>query len=227
MSQSRVIFGRLRQLTAGFIGIVCLSGIAGAAEPKLVLHASRASMSEPCQAGISRCNQAVVTGSLYTPSGAGTYYVYLMATQFDGAEGVRSIQAGIDYDAVTGSGVDIFAWNHCADSEQPGTGWYQEAKSVNRLTWNVEQCPSDTLVVGGFFYLTSYTASFLTVSPFGAEPAAVQSCLGNTVMLPPTALGYVGFGNFPGCNPCLTSCNTVAVLPTTWSRIKNITGPRR
>jgi hypothetical protein len=227
MERHRVTFRRLRNLALAFPVVACLSGTARAAEPKLVLHASRASMSEPCQPGISRCEEAVVTGSLYSPTGTGNYFVYLMASQFDATEGIRSIQTGIDYDAVTGSGVDIFSWNHCSDSEQPASGWYQEAKSANRLTWNVERCPSDTLVVGGFFYMTCYTSSFLTVSPFGNDPAAIQTCLGNNMLLPPTALGYVGFGTVPGCNPCLAACNTVPVLPTTWSRLKSIPGPGR
>lgn len=217
-----MISRQVRELALAFIVLACLPGAAGAAEPKLILHANRASMSEPCAPGITRCEQAVVMGSLYSPSGAGSYYVYLMATQFDEAEGIRSIQTGIDYEAVTGSGVDIFSWNHCSDSEQPESGWYREAKSVNRLIWNAERCPADTLVVGGYFYLTSYTSSFLTLSPFGQEPAAIQTCLGNNVMLPPTALGYVGFGSVPGCNPCLGPCNTVPVLPVTWSRLKSI-----
>lgn len=195
-----------------------------AAEPKLVLHASRVSMSEPCQPGISRCDEALVNGSLYSPSGAGKYFVFLMVSQFDPDEGIRLIRAGIDYDAVTVSGVDIFSWNLCADSEQKGSGWYQEAKSVNQLVWNVEQCPSDTLVVGGYFYMTCYSSSFLTVSPYGLDPASIETCLGTTVTLPPTALGYVGFGTTPGCNPCLGPCNTVPVRPTTWSTIKGMAG---
>jgi len=204
--------------------LTSLAGGAFAAEPKLVLHASRASLSEPCQSGIARCQEALVSGSLYSPSGAGTYFVYLMASQFDPAEGIRSIQAGIDYDAVTLSGVDIFSWNLCADSQEPGPGWYQVPKSVNRLIWNVEQCPSDTLVVGGYFYMTCYTPSFLTISPFGSDSAAIQTCIGNTVTLPPTALGYVAFGSIPGCNPCLAPCNTVSIRPTSWSALKSLVG---
>jgi len=122
-------------------------GVSSAAEPKLVLHARRTNMAEPCQPGISRCDEALVNGSLYSPTGAGKYFVYLMATQFDPNAGVRSIRAGIEYDAVTVSGVDLFSWNLCADSETPGSGWHQEAKSVNQLVWNDERCPSDTLVV--------------------------------------------------------------------------------
>jgi hypothetical protein len=98
------------------------------------------------------------SGSLYSPSGAGNYYVYLVAGGLDPAAGLASVNFSIDYDAVTVSGVDIFAWNLCADSQEPGPTWYQEAHSTNRISWGAENCPTDSLVVGGFFYLTCYTA---------------------------------------------------------------------
>jgi hypothetical protein len=204
-----------------------LSGAAEAADPKLLLHARRVSMAQPCQAGLARCEDAVVLGQLYSPTGAGNYYVYLVAAGVDPALGLQSVNFGIDYDAVTVSGVDLFAWNLCADSEEPGSGWYQEAHSTNRISWNAEECPTDTLLVGGYFYLTSYTPSFLTVGPVGDGPATFRDCLAADTALPQSALGHVAFGATGGCNPCLVPCERVAVTPTTWSGIKTLTGPGR
>lgn len=215
------------RLAPALVLLCALAGAAEAADPKLLFHARRASMAQPCQANLERCEDAVVLGQLYSPSGAGNYYVYLVAAGVDPDLGLSSIDFGIDYDAVTVSGVDLFTWNLCADAEEPGSGWFQEAHSTNRISWNVESCPTDTLLVGGYFYLTSYTASFLTVGPVGDGSVNFRNCLGGDTALPQSALGHVAFGATGGCNPCLVPCDKVAVAATTWSGIKTLTGHPR
>ncbi|HEX7879512.1 MAG TPA: hypothetical protein VF720_08885 [Candidatus Eisenbacteria bacterium] len=215
------------RLALGALLLGVLANAAEAADPKLLFHARRASMAQPCQANLSRCQDVDVLGQLYAPSGAGNYYVYLVAAGIDPAQGLASVSFGIDYDAVTVSGVDLFTWNLCADSEEPGTGWYQEAHSSNRISWNAESCPAESLVVGGYFYMTCYTASFLTVGPVGDDPVTFRDCQSQDVTLPQSSLGHVAFGATGGCNPCLGPCDKVAVTATTWSGIKTLNGPDR
>jgi len=217
----------MRLLPVVLLALGALTGAAEAADPKLLFHARRASMAQPCQANLARCEDAVVLGQLYAPTGAGNYYIYLVAAGVDPGLGLASVNFGIDYDAVTFSGVDLFAWNLCADSEAPGIGWYQEAHSTNRISWNAEGCPTDSLLVGGYFYMTCYTPSFLTVGPVGDDPVTFRDCQSGEVALPQSSLGHVAFGATGGCNPCLAPCDKVAAAPTTWSGIKTLTGPPR
>jgi hypothetical protein len=215
-----------RAFSALMAALLLTAGTAGAAEPKLLFHARRASMAQPCQPGITRCQDAVVLGQLYAPSGAGNYYVYLVAADIDPARGLRSIHFGINYDQVTVSGVDLFSWNPCADTQEPSAGWYQESFCSNRLNWTGEACPTDSLAVGGYFYMTCYTASFLTVAPIGDAPVTFRDCQSEEIALSQSNLGHVAFGATGGCNPCFGPCDKVATVPSSWSGIKNLTGRR-
>jgi hypothetical protein len=193
--------------------------------PHLLLHARPVSAAQACDAGIDDCAAAQVSGGLYQPSGAGSYFVYLMAARFEPETGVRQFRVGLSYDPTTGSGVDIFQWHLCADAETPESGWYS-AGGANRLAWSVDACPPDSLVVGGYFYLTAYTAGHLALNAPGTGSAEFVTCAGAPVSVATSELGYVGFGGLNGCNPCLAPCNYVSVEPTTWSGVKALLRPR-
>jgi hypothetical protein len=189
--------------------------------PHLLLHARPVADAEACVAGIDDCTAAQVSGSLYQPSGAGTYFVYLMAARFEPEAGAREFRVGLSYDPTTVSGVDIYQWYLCADSETPEAGWYQ-AGGANRLSWSVETCPTGPLVVGGYFYLTAYTAGHVALTAPATGSPELVNCAGVATTVALTELGFVGFGGLPGCNPCLAACNYVSVEPTTWSGIKSL-----
>lgn len=210
-------------LLAGvLISLIPGSVVAGpAGTPHLLLHARNVSTAEPCVPGIETCAAAQVSGSLYQPSGAGSYFVYLMAARFEPTAGTREVRVGLSYDLTTGSGVDVFQWHLCADSESPEAGWYQSG-GANRITWSSEDCPTDSLLVGGYFYLTAYSAGHIALGAPAAGPAEFVNCAGSTVAVAGTELGYIGFGGLSGCNPCAAPCNYVSVEPTTWSGVKSL-----
>lgn len=193
--------------------------------PHLLLHARPVSSAEPCATGIATCSEAQVSGGLYQPTGAGSYFVYLMAARFEPTSGAREFRVGVNYDPTTGSGVDIFQWHLCADAEAPELGWYQ-AGGANRLSWSAEACPAESLAVGGYFYLTAYTAGHIALTPPDSEPAQFVNCSGAATPVAATELGYIGFGGLSGCNPCLTPCTYVSIEPTTWSGVKSLLRPR-
>jgi hypothetical protein len=188
---------------------------------------------------IPNCSQVVTAGGLYPPN---LYrYVYLLVTDGDVVSGVGALECGVRYTGVTGQGVDIFAWDACADQEARVAGpegpW-PASGSGNLLYWDVstrcqrfEPGGSGTGVValGGYFYVGSYTPDTLavTVNP-GTTLAAVANCAGivdvvagGEHIVNPSHLGYAVFssgGSLPGYNPC--GLNT-PVKATTWSRIKS------
>lgn len=189
--------------------------------PRILLHARTASTAHHCQPGLASCAAAEVRGQLNLLSGAGNYFVYLMAARFDPAIGAREIHVGLSYDLTTLSGVDIFGWNSCADTETPTAEWFQ-AGGANRLSWNNDHCRQDSLAVGGYFYLTSYTPGYIAaVAPEGAD-VSLTYCNGAVETIPTQRLGYIGFGEFEGCNPCDRPCNYVPVATVTWSRVKTL-----
>jgi len=51
--------------------------------PRVLLHARVANLSQPCQPVIAGCGAATVQGGLNQLSGAGDYFVYLLAGRFD------------------------------------------------------------------------------------------------------------------------------------------------
>jgi len=54
------------------------------------------------------------------------------------------------------------------------------------------------------------------------SPASVTYCNGNVENLPAERLGFIGFGDAEGCNPCNGPCNYVPVEAVTWSRLKTL-----
>lgn len=190
--------------------------------PRILLHARTASTSQPCQPSIVGCGAASTGGILNLSSGAGDYFVFLMAARFDPAIGARSITTGLYYDLMTLEGVDIYSWHLCADLETPSTAeWYRNNGS-NTLSWNAEHCRQDSLAIGGYFYLTAYTPGEIAmVAPEGGA-ASVTLCNDQVVAVPAERLGYVGFGERTGCNPCNELCHFVPVETITWGRLKTL-----
>jgi hypothetical protein len=196
-----------------------------ASSPKLLLHTQSAESGAAgsCQVGLTSCGGVNVQGGLYI---TGHYFVFLLAARFDTEVGLQEIHVGIDYDKTTGSGVDIlipspggFGWALCADSENQSPGWYVEGGD-NRIMWSAEHCPRDSLAVAGYFYVAAYTSGYLALVPPAGGPATLTLCGGTPQPIETTELGYAGFGDVSGCNPCVTDCHYTAVEATTWSRIK-------
>lgn len=190
--------------------------------PRILLHARTASTSQPCQPSITGCGAAITGGILNLSSGAGDYFVFLLAGRFDPSIGARAITTGLYYDLMTLEGVDIYSWHLCADLETPSTTEWYRSNGSNTLSWNAEHCRQDSLAVGGYFYLTAYTPGEIAmVAPEGGA-ASVTLCNDQVVTVPVEQLGYVGFGSRTGCNPCNEVCHFVPVETITWGRLKTL-----
>ena len=100
-----------------------------------------------------------------------SYYAVLAAFNGSPGEGLAGISCGIDYDGLTGSGVDVFEWNVCRDGLQFPNGNWPDPGTGNRITWiNTTGCqttePSENGVtaVAGYFYISSYSPDRLSVT---------------------------------------------------------------
>ncbi len=185
--------------------------------PRILLHAQSSTAGGSCAPGLQQCASANVSGFLQNQ--VGFYYLYIVACSPASSAGLQEIHTGIDYDQRTVSGVDVFRWTLCADSETTGPGWFQAGGS-NRIRWN--SCPTAPLVVAGYFYVTAYDPSYFALVPPPADSTSMTACENQPVKLATTSLGYIGFGGEPGCNPCLGDCFYTPTEPVTWSGIKSL-----
>jgi len=195
-------------------------GVDAAESPSLLLHAVPVTGGQDCTAGVL-ANCAAATTSGFLEGQVSFYNLYLLARLPDPAAGLAEIRTGITYDLRTVSGVDVFRWTLCADQEAPETGWFQEG-GANRITWNEGSCPTDSIAVAGYFYVTAYDPSYFALVPPEADSSSMTLCGAEPVTIPTTSLGYIGFGSLAGCNPCLEACMYVPVEPTTWGGIKGL-----
>ncbi|TPW16647.1 MAG: hypothetical protein FD129_682, partial [bacterium] len=174
------------------------------------------------------CRDAVTRGSLLP----GPYFVYLLAGQF--AE-IAGLECGITYDDGAPSGLndhdrlDVYSWSLCATLEFPGSdpAWPAPG-SGNLITWDsINLCQAGTVAVAGYFYVGAYGPDEmrLTVRPASGE-AKVANCGSAETPLAPEALGTAVFSAgaaVEGYNPCDRG-TAVSAVPTSWSRIKMLTG---
>lgn len=212
-------------------------------EPRILLHVgpSQSTVIDGlCRSSslLPPCDSIDTSGGLYP-----TLYPYVMLfiAEQDAAAGVASVEFGIDYDAVTGSGVDIYAWDACQPAETrfdgPGGAWPSSGSGV-RVEWDPDtRCQrlepggpgTGVMALAGHFYLSAYTPDTLSImaSP-GSGQARVGDCSGAIQRVDghlPVRLGQAVFspgGAVEGYNPCLVG---TPVQPTTWSRVKRLRGP--
>jgi len=179
----------------------------------------------------------VVTRAGAASDGTARYFVYLLAAPSDSSvtsqRGINGMQLGIDYDQdMPGKrGLLVNSWRSCAELEFPGTGW-PAPNTGNTITWSLGNCQTTPLVAAGYFYVTAYDAS--TMSVIGFPPTGVvkaADCSGAEFVLnqilSSSEVGWVSLGgghigpDIDGCNPALEPCDRVTpVHPTTWGKLK-------
>ena len=194
---------------------------AGIAEPRILIHLANAtSRVGSCTPPVSDCASpdVKVFGLTYNQATELFYFGYVLAAGHDAGAGLSEIKFAVDYARATNEGVDVFDWQTCASASLGPADWYASGTG-NQIRW--DDCPKTDVVVAGYFYLTAYSPGKIgIVPPPGEGPATLTSCGGQPVNIPVEHLGFAGFGDQQGCNPCLDECQFVAVEPTTWGMIK-------
>lgn len=193
---------------------------AGVTEPRILVHLAVASTKTgSCTPTISDCASPNVNvfGLTYTLVTEFYYFAYILVAGHDATSGIHEIKFAVDFARGTGEGVDIFTWTTCATS-LGAADWYVSGAG-NQIRW--DDCPKADVAVAGYFYMTAYTPGKIgIVPPPGEGPATLTNCGGQPVEIPIGHLGFAGFGDQQGCNPCRDECRYVAVQPTTWSSLK-------
>ena len=199
-------------------------------KPTILIHAAPVQRLA-CGQGPAAKEQ-VVTAVEVDPEIGGRNFVYLLVSPTlyvdSSMGGLTGLQVGIDYRAAgnSGSGIGVHGWNHCADLEFPQNDW-PDPGSGNTITWAIDTCQDEEVVTAGYFYVTAYAKSNMSVIEFPPTgQAKVADCFGAEFEATPglerSRLGWAYFGSsVGGCNPLLTPCSdTVPVRPTTWGQIK-------
>ena len=171
------------------------------------------------------------------------YFVYLLGTSeipldddfHDPGEplGLAGMQLGIAYEESSepGQGLEVTQWNRCSDLDFPDDVW-PASGTGNTITWvTPENCRLNDIVVAGYFYVSAYTPSTMSIVGFPHHTGVVKvdNCeIAESVLveIPMDRVGWVSLGgakgvDSDGCNPVLEPCSgPVPVRPTTWGRIK-------
>ncbi len=151
--------------------------------------------------------------------------VWVMVARGDPDAGVSGVSFTIDYDGAWASGVDVYGWFNCGDTDT-STGLYPEPGHAYIIEWDPETNCQRTEIgtdgvhtAAGYFYVAAYSDdAFRIPTPQEGTPVAfsVTDCNGNTIV-PDQGAPAVGFGAVEGYNPC---AEDVPVIPSTWGRIK-------
>jgi hypothetical protein len=183
------------------------------ASAKFLVHLAAPTNKNFCARGVpAGCDQVVTQGSL-TPGLY--YYAHVLLADGMATAGFSGAAFGIDYDGATESGVDVYSWHLCADTESPSPGW-PATGTGNTVAWNAGNCQNSepegpgtgVLVTAGYFYMGSYTPDALRLTPPPSGTATVTSCGGIVDVIAPVdscgyfPFGYAEFGTGPGWNPC-------------------------
>jgi len=201
-----------------------------------MLHLEEATdLRKPCGGGLDSASAIVTLGQART-DGSARYFVYLLASPISYDDGLAGIQLGIDYDEgeTSGQGLLVHSWSSCSDLEWPDDYW-PASGSGNTITWEPSgNCQQDPLVVAGYFYLTAYSPSLMSIIGFPHNTGVIKTadCWAGESS-PDQALGlekvgWISLGgaakgtDTDGCNPALEPCNqeSTPVRSTTWGRIK-------
>jgi hypothetical protein len=214
-------------------------------DAKIMLHVVRSSPIG-CDLGGCRdfaaripCTSAITRAELYPK----LYYaaVLVAKAESDGGalSGVSGAHFGIDYQGgATGAGIDIFGWTLFAQFEYRTPDWPAPGSGNRIVPLESDACfrqepggPGTGVSAQlGFFYLSAYTPDSLAITPHPTNDlASVIDCYlrewpvyGAGAPGNPYPLGSAVFsasGTAEGYNPCDAA---VTIVPTTWSRIKNL-----
>jgi hypothetical protein len=201
----------------------------------VMLHLQAAADGAACGRGPSGIAD-ITTWGKPDPDGGAVYYVYLLGTpdtREDPRAGLLGFQLGIRTVPEDRSGLRVWGWSSCGSLEFPTARWPHNGGG-NTITWPVEPlvCQRRGIVVAGYFYVTAYAASSMSVVGYPTTgQVKVADCTGGEALPDaPLDLGLVGWisiADFPtgmegaGCNPALAPCGRrQAVQPTTWGTLK-------
>ena len=206
-------------------------------KPKILLHVKAASTKNQCTSwgNLADCTQAVTRGALVTSVSGPFYYAYVLVATgsyrgvgLGGTDlGLAGAQFGIHYDAVAGSGFDVFSWSLCATLEFVSTGW-PESGGGELLTWDsATRCVKTEVGVAGYFYCGAYSTDLVSITARPVDGAMkVADCQSTEVTLSAAADGgtasFSAAGDTDGCNPCVADCSGVPVRPSTWTTLKTL-----
>jgi hypothetical protein len=199
-----------------------LARAAANSDAHIAIHLLAPTTKNACarSAAVPPCASLVTSGRLSPTS----YFAYLVVTNVTAAGGLGGLQCGIQYDAGSGQGVDVFSWTNCATLEFSSGGW-PASGSGNLITWDtVARCQrtepggpgTGVVAAAGYFYITAYTADRLavTVRPVDglakvADCASQESVIeGGGIHSNPPTLGFASFsasGVVAGYNPCVAA----------------------
>jgi hypothetical protein len=183
-------------------------------------------------------SQDVVTAASLQPED-NPHVVYLLAVPEGATElaetGITGVQLGIQYPTRPEEhrGMKVLGWHSCSDLEFPGDTWPASGGS-NTITWSLGNCAMGDLVTVGYFTVSAYDPSAMSIIPFPPSGfIKVATCKGaETVVeehVDPTRAGWVSFGSAAigtdndGCNPLREPCaEPTAVVPSTWGKLKRL-----
>src|SRR5258705_9418346 len=95
------------------------------------------------------------------------------------------MQLGMNYnpDPPGQRGLLVNSWHACSELEFPGTGW-PGPNTGNTITWSLGNCQNTPLVTAGYFYVTAYGASTMSVGGFpGTGVVKAADCSGAEFVL--------------------------------------------
>ena len=218
------------------------SGIAGTQdEALLVLHAKSRTVKSST---VCTTWSPTIPCREYTtswPVGVGCD-IYLVVVRGDEGPGISGLSCGLQYDPQPSSGVDMFGYTLCADSESPSAGpngMWPEPGGGNRISWNPDtNCqrtvisPDGVHAVACSFYVHAYSPDLFVIdydrtrSPVPemtiTDCAGAITPYGNACLKGP---GFIGFGQ-PGCTPCEGGPCWICTetQPETWGTLKQMFG---
>ena len=180
----------------------------------------------------------VVTAASLQPED-NPHVVYLLAVPKGangiGSTGITGVQLGIQYPTRPEEhrGIKMLDWHSCSDLEFSGDDWPASGTS-NTITWSIGNCAMGDLVPVGYFTVSAYDPSAMSIIPFPPSGfIKVATCKGaeETVEehVDPARTGWVSFGgaaignDSDGCNPLLEPCvGPTPILPSTWGKLKRL-----
>jgi len=170
------------------------------------------------------------------------HVVYLLAvpegaTEPDTGYGITGVQMGIQYATRPEAhrGMKVLDWHTCSDLEFPSDDWPGPGSS-NTITWAIDNCKHRDLMPAGYFTVSAYDPSVMSIVPFPPSGLIkVATCGGAEInveqAIDPARAGWISLGggnvgaDTDGCNPLLEPC--LSATPTrsvTWGKIKTLYG---
>lgn len=225
---------KLAHITVGLLALGAIGFLAGPTsaavnpnKPKILLHVKAVTTKNQCNLTplVDNCANVVTRGELYPPVFRHIQLIVDRGDSIPMENGMAGVQFGINYPEGPGA-ISVFAWSLSATLEFTSTGW-PASGGGNLITWNsVGSCQFTRIACAGYFYMGAYgPATFRVIKRPVDNTAKVADCGSVETIVPEGALGFAAFSSgavTEGCNPCLVDCAPVAVVPTTWSKVKNL-----